>query len=126
MHQLYELKSNSDRNKTLSVEKYLNKIRPYLKNIINNLKISDTWKIQLTIANNFISSIADDEERLMHSKNDNIEIMMNDEAYEVIKKLFVSLKNKYQNNLESVKDSGLSLIMFSNSIINVINKPKSS
>ena len=120
------MKSNSDRNKTLSVEKYLNKIRPYLKNIINNLKISDTWKIQLTIANNFISSIADDEERLMHSKNDNIEIMMNDEAYEVIKKLFVSLKNKYQNNLESMKDSGLSLIMFSNSIINVINKPKSS
>ena len=41
----------------------------------------------------------------MHSKNDNIEIMMNDEAYEVIKKLFVSLENKYQNNLESVKDS---------------------
>ena len=126
MHQLYELKSNSDRNKTLSVEKYLNKIRPYLKNIINNLEISATWKIQLTIANNFILSIADDEERLMHSKNDNIEIMMNDEAYEVIKKLFVSLKNKYQNNLESVKDSGLSLIVFSYSIINVINKPKSS
>ena len=28
--------------KTLSVEEYLNKIRPYLKDIINNLKISDT------------------------------------------------------------------------------------
>ena len=25
--------------------KYLNKIRPYLKDIINNLKKSDTWKI---------------------------------------------------------------------------------
>ena len=33
-----------------------NKIRPYLKDI-NNLKKSDTWKIQLTIANNFIFSI---------------------------------------------------------------------
>ena len=32
--------------KTLSVEEYLNKIRPYLKDIINNLKISDTWKVQ--------------------------------------------------------------------------------
>ena len=40
-----EYESNDDRNKTLSVEKYLNKIRPYLKDIINNLKKSETWKI---------------------------------------------------------------------------------
>ena len=38
--------------KALSVEEYLNKIRPYLKDIINNLKISDTWKVQWAIANN--------------------------------------------------------------------------
>ena len=81
------------------------KIRPYLKDIINNLKKSDTWKIQLTIANNFISSIDNDEERVMHSKSDNIEIMINDEADEVIKELFDSLKNRYQNNLESMKGS---------------------
>ena len=36
------------RNKTLSVEEYLNKIIPYLKDIINNLKKSNTLKIQLT------------------------------------------------------------------------------
>ena len=60
---------------------------------------------QLTIANNFISSIDNDEEHLMHSKSDNIEIMINDEADEVIKGLFDSLKNRYQNNLESMKDS---------------------
>ena len=47
--------SNSDRNKTLSVEEYLNKIRPYSTNV-NNLKKSGTWKIQLTIANYLISS----------------------------------------------------------------------
>ena len=40
----------------------------------------------------------------MHSKNDNIEIMINDEADEVIK-LFHSLKNRYQSNLESMKGS---------------------
>ena len=40
-----EYESNGDRNKTLSVGKYFNKIRPYLKDIINNLKKSDTWKI---------------------------------------------------------------------------------
>ena len=61
-----EYESNGDRNKTLSVEEYLNKIRPYLKDIINNLKKSDTWKIQLTIANNFISSIDNDEECVIH------------------------------------------------------------
>ena len=34
-------------NKTLSIEEYLDKIKPYLKDIINNLKKIDTWKIQL-------------------------------------------------------------------------------
>ena len=98
-------KSNRDRNKTLSVEKYLNKIRPYLKDIINNLKKSGTRKIQLPITNNFISSINNDEKHVMHSKSDNIEIMINDEAGEVIKELFDLLKNRYKYNLESMKDS---------------------
>ena len=40
-----EYESSGDRNKTLSVEEYLNKISPYLKDKINNLKKSDTWKI---------------------------------------------------------------------------------
>ena len=40
----------------------------------------------------------------MHAKSDNIEIMMNDEAGEVIEKLFESLKNRYKNNLESMKN----------------------
>ena len=33
-----ESKINDDRNKTLSIEEYLNKIRPYLKDIVNNPK----------------------------------------------------------------------------------------
>ena len=41
--------SNSDRNKTLSVQEYINKISPYLKYITNNLKKSDTWKTQLIL-----------------------------------------------------------------------------
>ena len=59
-------KSNEDRNKTMSVEEYLNKISPNLKDIIDNLEESDTWKIQLTIVSNIISSIDNDEERVMH------------------------------------------------------------
>ena len=43
----------------------------------------------------------------MHSISNNIEIMINDEADEVIKELFDSLKNRYQNNSESMKDNEL-------------------
>ena len=73
-----EYKSSRDRNKTLSVEEYLNKTRSYLEDIIINLKKSDTWKIQLTIANKFVSSIDNDKEHVIHSKSDKIEIIIND------------------------------------------------
>ena len=43
----------------------------------------------------------------MHSKSDNVEIMINDEADKVITELFDSLKNRYQNNLESMEDNEL-------------------
>ena len=66
--------SSGDRNKNLSVKEYLDKIKPYLRDIIINLQKSDTWKIQLTIPINFISSKYD-EECVMHLKNDNIEFM---------------------------------------------------
>ena len=83
----------------------LKNIRPYLKDIINNLRKSDTRKIQLKTTNNFISSIDIEKLRVMHSKSDIIEIMSNDEPDEVIKELFHSLENRYRNNLESMKGS---------------------
>ena len=101
-----EYKRYDDRSKTLSVEEYLDKTRPYSKDIINDLKKSGTWKIQLTITINFISSKDDnDEEHIMHSTIDNIEIMISDEADKIIEKLFDSLKNRYQNNLESMRSN---------------------
>ena len=50
-----EYENNSDRNKTPSVEENLDKISLYLKVIKNNLKKSDTLKIQLTIAKKLYS-----------------------------------------------------------------------
>ena len=41
----------------------------------------------------------------MHSKSDSIEIMTDDGANEVMKLLLDSLKNRYQNNFESMKVS---------------------
>ena len=73
------------------------------------------------MANNFISSIDNDEELVMHSKSDNIEIMINNEADEVIKELFDSIKNRYQNNLQSRKVVSLTSIMFIYCIINFRN-----
>ena len=83
------------------------KIRPYLKDIINNLRKYGPWKIQLTIANNFISSIDNDKEGIMHSKSDKKEFMIIDKAYKAIKELFDSLKSRYQSNLECMKVSEL-------------------
>ena len=68
-----EYGSNGDRNKPLSVEEHFNKIRPYLKDIISNLKKSDTWKIHLTAAIDFISCKDTDEECVIYSKSNNIE-----------------------------------------------------
>ena len=101
-----EYESNGDRNKTLSIEEYLNKIRPYLKNIKNNLRKSGTCKFQLTIAIKFMSFKDNGEERIMVSKSDNIEIMSHDKPDETIEDLFESILSRYQIGLEtSTKDS---------------------
>ena len=48
-----------------------------------------------------------DKKCLIHSKGDNIEVMINDEEYEVIEEVFQSLHLRYQNILEtSMKGSG--------------------
>ena len=39
-----EYESNHEKNKATSVEEYINKIRSYLKDTINNLKKYDLWK----------------------------------------------------------------------------------
>ena len=92
--------SNGDKNKNLPLDEYLNKIKPYLSNIIINFQSSDALKIQLTIAVNFISSKDDEEERVMHSSSGNIKFTPYGDANDVIDKLFESLRSKYQLNLE--------------------------
>ena len=51
-----ECESNGDKDRNLSLDEYLNKTEPYLRNIIIDLQYSNTWKIELIIAINFISS----------------------------------------------------------------------
>ena len=93
-------------------------IGPYLSDIINDhktqgewrihsgntiikRKTQSAWKIQLTIAINFISSKPDfDETRIMHTKIYNVEIMMGSETDEIIEDLFKYLLQRYQEGLE--------------------------
>ena len=51
-----EYESNGDNEKILSVKEYLDMIKQYLRDIINDHKTQEEWKIQLTIEINFISS----------------------------------------------------------------------
>ena len=42
--------TNGDKDKMLSIEEYLDEIKPYLSNMINDIKTQGEWKIQLTMA----------------------------------------------------------------------------
>ena len=73
-----------DKNKNLSIEEYIDIIRPYLRDIKNNHKTQGECKISLTTAIKFISSKDSNETRIIHSKSENIEIMMGSETEEII------------------------------------------
>ena len=93
------------------------------KDITNNLKRSNTQKIQLMIAIEFLSFWDNDQEHIMHSKVNNIEIMINVKADEVIEELFKSIEKRYQIKLDWKHQQELailSLIMFIYCITDVI------
>ena len=113
----YESKGNKE--KVLTFREYLDMIRPYLSDIINDHKTQGKWRIhsgnkiiehkterewkfQLKTAINFISSKHSDETRTMHSKIDNVEIMIDSEINKIIEELL----QRYQDRLEeSMKGS---------------------
>ena len=92
-------------------------IKSYVNDIINDHKTrvlvryhsgdkswleetSSEWKIQLTMAINFIFSKDSGETRTMHTKSNNVEIMIGSETDEIIEDLFESFLQKYQEGLE--------------------------
>ena len=62
---------------------------------------SDMWKNQLIIAITYIFSRDINEERVMHSKSNNIELMSYDNVNEVVDEIFESLLLRYQSSLET-------------------------
>ena len=96
-----EYRSESD--KLLTIEEYLNLIEPYLRELINDHKNKGEWKIQLTAQINFISlRPGPDETRVMHTRNVNEEFMNGSDTDEIIKELFKSLLQRYQENLKEL------------------------
>ena len=91
----------SKEDKILTVKEYLNLIEPYLADMINDYKSKGEWKIQLTAEINFTSLKPDsDEKRIMHTKSDNAEIMIGSDTNDVIKELFKSFLQRYQEGLQ--------------------------
>ena len=79
-------------DKILTIEEYLSMTKSYLVDMINDHKNKGKWKIQLSAEMNFISSKPDsDETCIMHTKSNNIEIMIGSDTDEVIENLFRSL-----------------------------------
>ena len=91
-------------DKILTVKEYLGLIESYLADMINDYKSKGEWKIQLTAEINFTSLKPDsNEKRIMHTKSDNTEIMIGDDANDIIKELFKSFLQRYQESLQGKK-----------------------
>ena len=88
-------------DKILTFKDYLGLIESYLANMIYDYKSKGESKIQLTAEINFTSLKPDsDETRIMHTKSDNTEIMIGSDTNEVIKELFKSFLQRYQEGLQ--------------------------
>ena len=95
------IRYESKGNKILTVKEYLALIEQYLEHLINDYKNKGKWKIQLTAEINFTSLKSDSNEtRIMHTKSDNEEIMAGSDTSDVIKELFKSFLQRYQESLQ--------------------------
>ena len=81
--------SNGDKEKILSVKQYLNKITPYLYDLINDHRIARrVWKIQISMRVNFISSNNNGETHTIYIWSDNVSITRGCDTDDIIRELF--------------------------------------
>ena len=89
-------------DKILTLKEYLALIENYLRELINYNKSKGEWKVQLIAEINFISlKPGSDETRIMHTRSDNIEIMIGDDNDGIIEELFKSFRQIYEENLQN-------------------------
>ena len=93
-----EYESRGDR--ILSIREYLTLIEKYLRELINQYKNEGEWKVQLSAEINFISlKIGSDETRVMYTRSE--EFMSRDDTNEIIKLLFESFLQRFEENLQN-------------------------
>ena len=96
-----EYESRGDNDNNLLLEEYLNIIRLYPRDMIDDRKTDGEWKMQLIMKINFICSVGTNEFHEMYTKSDNIEIMSGTETRDAINELFKSFLRRYQEGLET-------------------------
>ena len=88
-------------DKILSIQEYLALMEKYLRKLINQYKKEGEWKIQLIEEMNFISlKPGSDETRVMYTRSDNEEFMNGDDTNEIIKSLFESFLQRFEENFQ--------------------------
>ena len=86
----------------LTLKEYLDLIEKYLRNLINYYKNKGEWKVQLIAEISFISlKPGSDETCIMHTRSDNEEFMNGSDTDEILKGLFESFLQKYEENLQN-------------------------
>ena len=96
------LEYRSEGNNLLRFEEYINLIKPYLNDLINNKKDEGEWKLQLSAEISFVSQKpGSDETRVMYTRSICEDFMSGSETEEVAEKLIISLLQKYQDNLQN-------------------------
>ena len=103
---LYESRGDKDNMSILSIYaiaiyEYFDKIKPYLKDMIDDYKSIDEWKIQITMRIIFISFIDKNGTQVMHTRSDNVEIMNGTDTNDAINKFINSFMKRYQEGLET-------------------------
>ena len=94
-----QYESKGDR--IITIQEYHVLIEKYLRELINHYKNKGEWKIQLTAEITFISlKPGSDEIGVMYTRSYNEEIMNGSDTDEVIKLLFESFLQKYEENLQ--------------------------
>ena len=95
-----QYESKGDR--ILSIQEYFALIEKYLRELINQYKNEGKCKIQLIAEINFISlKPGSDGTRIMYTRSDNEEFMNGSDTDQVIKLLFRSFLQKYQENFQN-------------------------
>ena len=98
--------SRGDKEKRLSVKQYLNKITPYLYDLINDHRIARrVWKTQINMRVNFVFSKDTKGTCTIRVWSHNVSIMQGINTDDIVKEVFKSILHNYQERLKIIKGS---------------------